>query len=822
MQIPINPKSTLPHLAAILIFTAVTLIYFYPVIEGKMLITNDGTVAYNSASEIRHFREKYGEEPLWTNAMFGGMPAYLISVKYYGNLMRYVDQFLKFMKLPVAPVFLTMTGFYILLLFFKVDYRLAIAGAVAYGFSSYFFIILGAGHNTKAFTIAYMAPVIGSVYYSYKNDVIKGALLLAFFLTLQILSNHPQILYYTLLCILVFIITEFVAAVRKKEFVSFLKKSLILIIPVLLSAGMNFASLYTTYEYGKYSIRGKSDLVVPGQKEIKGLNKDYATQWSYGIDETLTLLIPNFKGGANRPFDTNSATVKALQLNNASQFAANFHRYWGTQPWTDGPVYAGAAVVFLFIMGLVLVKGPLKWWLAIATLLSVMLSWGKNFMPLTDLFFNYFPFYNKFRAVSMTLVIAEFCMPLLAILTLKEIFEKTVSRKDIIKAMKISLGITGGLTLLFLLFPGLAGSFLSPGERESQLPGWLTSALKKDRIELLREDAFRSLIFIILSALVISGFIYNKLKYKYCVAILALLFLFDMFPVNKRYLNAGKFIAKSSALKFTLPTAASQHILKDTTIFRVLNLTVSPFNDASTSLFHHSVGGYHGAKLKRYNELIDSVLYPEIVNFTNLLQQPNPYAHLDSAMQKINGLNMLNTRYFIVNPDMPPLSNPHANGNAWFVRNIIFAENANEELASLKHIDPSKEAVIDIKFKQYLPDTSELKSSPDDTIRLVSYKPNELIYKSVTVNSRLAVFSEIYYPAGWKAFIDKKEVPIIRTDYVLRALIVPAGNHEIIFRFRPASYYMGEKISLASSIIFLILAGGYIIFNLHKRKRQLD
>ncbi|HOU31144.1 MAG TPA: hypothetical protein PLG42_07770, partial [Bacteroidales bacterium] len=483
MQNSINIKATLPHAVAIILFAVVSLVYFYPVIEGKVLVTNDGTVAYNSASEIRNFREKYGQEPLWTNSMFGGMPAYLISVKYYGNLMRYVDQFLKFMKLPVAPVFLTMTGFYILLLFFKVDYRLAIAGAIAYGFSSYFIIILGAGHNTKAFAIAYMAPVIGSVYYSYKKDLIKGSLLLAFFLTLQILSNHPQILYYTLLCILVFIIAEFITAIRTKEVIPFLKKSLILIIPVLLSAGMNFASLYTTYEYGKYSIRGKSDLIIPGQREVKGLNKDYATQWSYGIDETLTMLIPNFKGGANRPFDTGSATAKALRLNNASQYAANFHRYWGSQPWTDGPVYVGAIVVFLFIMGLILIKGPIKWWLAIATLLSVMLSWGKNFMPLTDLFFYYFPGYNKFRAVTMILVIAEFCMPLLAILTLKEIFEKRISQKDFLKALKISLGITGGLTLLFLLFPGLAGSFLSPGERESQLPGWLTEALKKDRIE---------------------------------------------------------------------------------------------------------------------------------------------------------------------------------------------------------------------------------------------------------------------------------------------------------------------------------------------------
>lgn len=812
-------KTILPHLTAAIIFTVITLIYFYPVLEGKVMNTNDGTVAANSASEIRSFREKYGEEPLWTNAMFGGMPAYLISVKHYGNLLIYADQVLKFMKLPVAPVFLTMLGFYILLLFFKVDYRLAIAGSLAYGFSSYFFIILGAGHNTKAFAIAYMAPVIGSVWYSYKGNIIKGALLLAFFLSLQILANHPQILYYTLLCILIFIITEFISAIRTKEIPSFIRKSLIMLIPVVLAAGMNITSLWTTYEYGKYSIRGKSDLVAPGKTDKKGLPLGYATQWSYGIDETLTLLIPNFKGGGNKSFGSGSATVKALKLNNASQYVTNFHSYWGTQPWTDGPVYAGAIVVFLFIMGLVLIRGPVKWWLSAAVLLSVMLAWGKNLMPLTNLFFNYFPGYNKFRAVTMILVIAEFCMPLLAILTIKEIFEKTVSQKEVIRAIKIAAGITGGLALIFIFFPGLAGSFLSPPEQAGQLPPWLTGALRSDRIALLKGDAFRTLVFILLASGVILAFIFNKIRKEYAVIILGLLFIADMFPVNKRYLNSGKFITRSSQQKLTTPSAADSHIMQDKTVYRVLNLTVSPFNDASTSLFHHSIGGYHGAKMKRYNELIDSVLYPQIVGFTDLLQQTNPYPYLDSAMKSLSGLNMLNTKYFILNPSMPPISNPYITGNAWFPEKVVIAANANEELSLIRQINPAKEAVIDSRFREKIPELSYT-LAPGDTISLLSYKPNELIYHSFASGPRLALFSEIYYPAGWKAFIDGNVSEILPANYVLRALSVPAGSHEIKFVFRPSSYYTGEKISLASSLIFILLAAGYILYSVRKKQAE--
>ena len=498
MQLKISFKQVLPHLLAVFIFLVVTVAYFYPVLEGKVMHTNDATVARNSSKEIGDFRAKYGEEPLWTNSMFSGMPAFLISTKYTGNIMYHVHAFLTIFKLPVASIFLSMLGFYVLLLLFKVDWRLAIAGALAYGFSTYFFFILGAGHNTKAMAIAYMAPMIGGFYYSYRRNPIVGALFTTFFLTLEIIANHPQITYYAFICVLVLVITEFIFAIKRKEIGQFVKTSLILLVPVVLSIGMNFNSLYTTYEYGKYSTRGKSDLVTTDSKVTSGLDKDYITQWSYGVDETLTLFIPNFRGGACQPFDNNSETATALRKNNAGQYLKQFQKYWGSQPWVDGPVYVGAIVFFLFILGLIIIKGPEKWWLLSATILSVMLAWGKNFMPLTNLFLDFFPGYNKFRAVTMTLVIAEFCIPLLGILALRDIFNGTADKKKIWNGIKIAFGITGGISLLFLLLPGAAGSFLSPNEEHAaNFPAWLSTSLIADRKMLLRGDALRSFFLIL-------------------------------------------------------------------------------------------------------------------------------------------------------------------------------------------------------------------------------------------------------------------------------------------------------------------------------------
>jgi hypothetical protein len=811
-------KPAIPHIVAAVIFMTLSVIYFYPILEGKVMNANDSTVAMHSSKEIADFRAEYGEEPLWTNSMFSGMPAYLISALYKGNIMKYANSLLTFLKHPASLIFATMLGFYILLLFFKVDPWLAIAGALAYGFSTYFFFILAAGHNTKALAIAYMAPMIGGIYYAYRQNAIKGAIFTTFFLTLEILANHPQITYYSFICILIFIVAEFVFAVRRKEIQPFIKSSLILIIPLLLSVGMNFNSLYTTYEYGKHSTRGKSDLVTKDVKKSSGLDKDYITQWSYGIDETLTLFVPNFRGGACQPFDKNSETASALRKNNAGQYLKQFQKYWGTQPWVDGPVYVGAITFFLFILGLIIIKGPEKWWLLSATLLSVMLAWGKNFMPLTNIFLDFFPGYNKFRAVTMTLVIAEFCIPLLGILALRDIMNGTAGRKEAWKGIKIAFGITGGITMLFILFPGLAGSFLSPSEKQAEIPAWLSTALIADRKMLLRGDSLRSFFLILLAAATLAGFYYNKLKKEYIIALLALLFLADMWFVDKRYLNSDKFVRKEAKVKMTAPTLADSYILMDTSCYRVLNLSVSPFNDATTSYHHKSVGGYHGAKLERYQELIDTSLLYDINLFQAVGGAAKTLDEVQSVFGRTNGLNILNTRYIIYDQATPPLINQNALGNAWFVETPSIVENANEEISSINRIDPSKVAVIDKLFSDHIK-KSTYPVSQGDTIELKSYKPNELIYRSRTRDENLAVFSEIYYPAGWKSYIDGKETNYFRTDYVLRGMIVPAGEHEIKFRFEPSSYIIGNRISSISSLLFILITAGYIVMQIRKESK---
>jgi hypothetical protein len=824
MQIRTILKPAMPHIVAVVIFLFITLVYFYPVLEGKVLHTNDGTVARDAAKEINDFRAKTGEEALWTNSMFSGMPAYLISIKYTGNLMAYADSILKVLKLPVSSIFLTMVGFYILLLFFKVDTRLAIAGAIAYGLSTYFFFILAAGHNTKAIAIAYMAPMVGGIYYTYRHHSIKGALLTTFFLTLELLANHPQITYYSFICILIFIVAEFVYSVRKKEIVQFIKNSLILIIPVLLAIGMNLGSLYTTYEYGKYSIRGKSELITKDANQTTGLNRDYATQWSYGVDETFTLLIPNFKGGANIPFARSSETVTALRKNNAAQFVNQFQMYWGTQPGTDGPVYVGALIVFLFVLGLIIIKGHLKWWLLIATLLSVMLAWGKNFMPLTNFFLDYFPGYNKFRAVTMTLVIAELCIPLLGIIALRDIFNGTTSRKDILKGIKIAAGITGGLSLLFFFFPGISGSFLSPMEQQSQLPDWLSAALISDRTTMLKSDALRSFLLILSGVAVLLLFYFEKIKKEYAVILLGLLFLVDMWFVDKRYLNADRFVTPLVSQKGSAPTPADNLILKDTADFRVFNLAVSPFNDASTSRYHKSIGGYHGAKIRRYQELIDSAIIQDLIFYDKISRTAKSIGDLQPALDKLksnNALKMLNTRYLIIDGQMAPELNNNALGNAWFAETPMIVQNPNEEISSINKFNPAKQAIVDTRFKGQITKTS-YPGTPGDTIILTSYKPNELIYKYSSTGERLAVFSEIYYPAGWKAYIDGAEKSYFRTNYILRGMIVPSGTHEITFKFKPASYYAGNSISLASSLIFILMVAGYYGYSLRKKPMQVD
>jgi hypothetical protein len=818
MQIKNKIKPFLPHLIAVAIFIVISFVYFYPVLEGKVLKANDSTVSNINSKEIQDFRVKFGREPLWTNSIFCGMPAYLISTIYPGNLMKHVDTVLRTFTMPVSVLFLSMAGFYILLLIFGVDPWLSITGAIAFSLSSFFFQILGAGHNTQAIALAYMAPMIGGIYYSYRRDAIKGALLTAFFLALEIQANHPQITYYGIICLLIFGIVEFIYSIRDKSVVKFLKTSAILIIPFIIAIGINFASLYTTYEYGKYSIRGKSDLTSNDIAATSGLDKNYITFWSYGIDETFNLLIPNYKGGSSHPFDRDSETYKILTKNNNQAAANQLPKYWGNQQSTEGPHYVGAIVFFLFILGLIIIKGPEKWWLLAATLLSIMLAWGKNFMPLSDLFIDYFPGYNKFRAVTMALVIAEFCIPLLGILALRDIFNGTISKKDTIKSLQIAAGITAGFLLLLLIIPGIAGSFL--GQVEEGYPVWLKNALISDRRVLLRSDAFRSLVFIILSAAVIVGFSFDKLRKGQAILIISVLILFDLWTVDKRYLDADRFERPSAIQKAFTPSVADAVILQDQGQNRVLNLAASPFADNSpTSYFHKSLGGYHGAKMKRYQELIDTALIYNIGLIETVGGKAKSLEEFQVVFNSTSALNMLNTRYVIYNPAAPPLVNQNALGNAWFVEKPIMSENANKEISEINLFNPSKEVIINKSFQDQVTKSS-YPVLENEKIKLVSYQPDELIYKYSAREEKLTVFSEIYYPAGWKCYIDGKESKYFRANYVLRGMVVPAGDHEIKFAFRPTSYIVGNKISLASSIVLILLIAGYFLTGIMKKSKS--
>ncbi|HCC71039.1 MAG TPA: hypothetical protein DEQ09_07815, partial [Bacteroidales bacterium] len=764
--------------------------------------------------EIQDHRNEFNEEPLWTNSMFGGMPAYLISTYYPGNIFKPVYDLFRSPGIPIAPILLLMLGFYIMLLSFRVNPWLSLLGSIAYGFSSYFFIILAAGHNTKAMALAYMAPLIGSIVYAYRRDRITGSILTAIFLTLQLIANHLQITYYTFIIVLIFGIVELVHSIKTNKLPDLMKTTLMLAGAAIIALSINFANLYVTFEYGKYSMRGKSELSTDPEDKTSGLDRSYATNWSYGIDETLTLLIPNMKGGATQPFDRNSETVKALRQNNAAQYIQGIFQYWGTQPNTSGPVYVGSIIFLLFIMGLVLIKGPYKWWLLAATVISVLLAWGKNFMFFTNLFFDFFPGYSKFRAVTMILVIAEFCMPLLGILALNRILNQEIKKPELIKAIKIGLGITGGILLLILLFPGLAGSFISPNE--SQFPEWLKASLIADRKEMLRTDALRSLIFVIAATTTIYFMYIKKIKGIHAVIILVLLVVIDMWPVNKRYLNNDDFVRQKEADRTFTPTAADNYILRDTSVYRVLNLTVSTFNDGKTSYLHHSVGGYHGAKIRRYQDLIDHCMGIEISNFTNELSKLTSADQIEPLYKELNALNMLNTKYIIINPDSPPLVNSSALGNAWFVESYHLAQNPDKELEAVNAIDPANEAVFNVKYQDRL---SRIKfdSTAQGNIDLVSYRANKLIYNYESPVPRLTVFSEIYYPAGWKAYIDGEPVDHFRANYILRAMIIPDGKHEIIFRFDPASYKTGNRVSLIGSILLYILIAASVYF-LIKRK----
>lgn len=798
----ISVKRLIPHVAAIVIFVAITLVYFNPVLSGKKLQQPDIDRHKGMSKEVVDFRERTGEEALWTNSMFGGMPAYQISVKYKNNLMAYVDDIFQLgLPHPAGLVFLYFLGFYILLLVLRVNPWISIAGAIAFAFSSYFFIILEAGHNSKAHAIGYMAPVLAGIILTYRGRLISGSIMTAFFLALEIRAGHPQITYYLLLMVIIYGIVVLIDAVRNKWLPRFLKASAFLIVAAILGTLTHTTSLWATYEYGKYTIRGPSELTSNQENKTSGLDKDYATAWSYGVTETMSLLIPNIKGGASVPFAENQSALDKVDPQ-MRRSLAGWGQYFGTQPFTSGPVYVGAITIFLFVLGLFFLTGRLKWFLVIATILSILLAWGKNFMFLTDFFLEYFPGYNKFRAVSMTLVIAELAIPVLAFLSLYQLFMKpdevTVHKKKFFYAF----GIAGGLSLLVFFFPSIFGGYITAEETRqfneyraqgasAQIDSYIAN-LEAARAYLVSSDALRSFIYILLTAATIWFYSKGKISKPLFILLITVFILADMWGVSKRYLNDDNFVRSQAVeVPYEKSQADRQILQDDDPNFRVLNLAANTFNDASTSYYHKSVGGYHGAKLRRYQELIEHHIQP----------------------RNMAVLNMLNTKYIIragENNREQAIQNPGALGNAWFVKDYRIVENADQEIDALNDFQPAQTAILDDRFSEYVEDFQPAHDA-SAFIRLEEYEPNRLVYSYQSDKPQMAVFSEIYYPRGWNAYIDGEWHPHFRVNYVLRAMIVPGGEHTIEFKFEPQVYYTGETISLISSILLLLIVAGYTV-----------
>jgi len=827
-------KKSLPDIIAIIAFVVISVAYFFPAItEGRVLAQHDSVASIGLGQESKEFTEKTGEKTRWTNAIFGGMPTYQISPTYdSSNVIRGAENVYKlFLPDYVYMVFIMLLGFYILMRAFNFSVYLSVLGAIVWAFSSYFFIIIGAGHIWKFVTLAYIPPTIAGVVLAYRKKYLIGGVLTAFFIALQILSNHVQMTYYFLFVILFMVIAYFVEAYKNKELPHFFKASGVLVIAALVGVSVNISNLYHTYKYSKDTMRGKSELVKQNSanQTNSGLERDYIVQWSYGIGETFSLLVPDVKGGASVPLANNESAMKKADPTYA-QLYAQIGQYWGEQPGTSGPVYVGAFILTLFILGLFIVKTPVKWALLAATVLSILLSWGKNFMGFTDFFLDYIPMYSKFRAVSSILVIAEFTIPLLAILALKEIVEKPEILKQNLKQFYISLGLTGGIALLFALAPTLFfPSYISSGEMQALQNGIpaeqlspIIANLTQIRQSIFTSDAWRSVIIILIGAALVLAYNAGKLKANLMVLAFTVLCLGDMWSVDKRYLKDSDFVEPEQRMVSVQKTQTDEYILRDKSLdYRVLNFAVSTFNDNNTSYWHKSVGGYHPAKLRRYQEMIDHHISKEMA----YLQHQIPAVQGDMAKinsDSISVINMLNTKYFIFptgNSQTAPLQNPYAYGNAWFVENVKYVQNANEEIDALNTTVPTKTAVVSNDFKQVFNGVETAFKDSLSTVKLTSYAPNALTYETSSSKDGVVVFSEIYYP-GWQAYLDGQAVDHGRADYILRAMKVPAGKHKVEFKFDPQSIHTTENIAYVALGVLILGAIGVIVIEVRKRKKQ--
>lgn len=825
-------KKFLPDLIAILAFIVISFIYFFPAItEDRILFQHDTVAGAGAGQEAKEYYERTGERTRWTNALFGGMPTYQMSPSYDSTEPLTFVQKVYHLFLPnyVWLTFIMMLGFYILLRAFGIPAWLAGLGGIIWGFSSYFFILIAAGHIWKFITLAYIPPTIAGIVLAYRKKYLLGGIITALFMAMQILSNHVQMTYYFLFVILFMVGAFFEDAWRKKELPQFFKATGVLIVAGLIGVSINLSNLYHTYEYSKETMRGKSELKYEGaaaKQTSSGLNRDYITQWSYGIGETFSLLVPNVKGGASVPL---SRSEKAMEKANPmySSLYAQLTQYFGDQPMTSGPVYVGAFVLMLFILGCFIVKGPMKWALLGATIFSILLSWGKNFMGLTDFFIDYIPMYNKFRAVSSILVIAEFTIPLLAILTLKEILTKPELLKEKLKYIYISFGLTGGLALLFAIAPRLFFPTYIPGNEMAALQNALPADqlspiianLEEMRVHLFTSDAWRSFFIVTIGTLLLLAYNAKKLKATWTVAAIALLCLGDMWSVNKRYLYDEQFIPKSEQTATFRKTQTDELILQDPSLdYRVLNFAGNTFEENNTSYWHKSVGGYHAAKLRRYQEMIDHHIAKEMqAAYQEVATAGGQMDSVNAA--KFPVLNMLNTKYFIFPAGQQgqtvPIENPYTFGNAWFIDKIQYVNNANEEIDAIGQVDLQQTAIVDSKFKEALKGVNEGYKDSLSTIRLTSYEPNQLVYETSSPQDGIVVFSEIYYP-GWTATIDGKPADIARADYILRAMNVPAGKHTIEMRFDPQSLHITEGIAYGA--MALLLVGVIILIWIYRKK----
>lgn len=886
-------KSIYKNLLAILVFSLVSFTYFYPVIEGYSLKMGDISSYRGMSKEIGDFRELFGEEPLWTNSMFGGMPAFQISVNYTMNAINYVYKFLMSFPRPAEFIFLYALGFYILLRTLKIEYRISIFGSLAFALSSYLIVILLAGHSSKAYAIAFMAPVLAGFILSYNGKVLQGMALAGIAMALELRANHVQVTYYLGFILLFYVIAEAIKAYKSNTLSLFIRRTLALSAVMLFALFSNFGNLYNTLVYSKYSTRGQTELTIKADGSsnedvvTSGLDREYVTSWSYGIEESLTFLIPDAKGGATSIMSSDDDAMNKVNPQ-MRQFVGQNNRYWGNQQYVAGPIYLGIIIVFLFLLGLVSIRSRFKYVILGLGILALFLSWGKNMMWLTDLFLNYMPGYNKFRAVTIILVVVEFITPLLALLYLNRIFNtpSVLSNKFIYKGKEygnklyVVSGIMAAFFLVLYAVPSAFLDFFSKQEMDyfasqvnannAQLDRMI-DALKEARLSIFKSDLLRSFAFFIISFIALLLYKTKTISNSVLVYTLGLFMVVDLWGVDKRYLNnekvKGQYVhwekKKDKKIAFTpnkaqltilnrelTPTSEHPGLLEKVeselaiaakekkakgkgnarlsvdeennirfrtlnfnSDFRVLNISVSTFNDASTSYFFKSLGGYHGAKLKSYQEMIEFEIQPEIQELVSRLQNGVP-PHI--AFENMNALNMLNTQYLIYNQNADPVENPSRLGSAWFVDEIKWVPSADEEILAIKDNDP---AVIAIVREDYLDQFTGINptDNPEKKIELIDYKPNKLVYEAEVSNSEFAVFSEVFYPKGWKATIDGKESEIIRVNYILRGLIIPSGKHEIVFSFEPPGYATANVISLVSSSI-LILFGLWVIGRLFSGK----